>query len=66
MKDIEITVTIKDLRKLKYCSKGARIFFVRHGLAWRDFLKNGIPAKDLEATGDAMAIKLAGVARGRK
>lgn len=60
------TVYMRDLRKLKYCSRGARVFFVKHGLSWRDFLKNGIPAKDLDATGDAMAIKLAGMAHGRK
>lgn len=55
-------VRIKDARKLKYCSRGARDFFIKHGLDWRDFLKNGISASELEKTGDAMAMKLVNVA----
>lgn len=47
------------------CSRGARIFFNRHGLDWQGFLKNGIEAEKLESTGDAMALQVIEVARGR-
>ncbi|GAB6191159.1 hypothetical protein [Desulfocastanea catecholica] len=61
----EVIVTLKDIRSLKYCSKGARAFFARHDLLWSDFLDNGIPAEALLKTGDAMAQKAVEVARGR-
>lgn len=62
----ETIVTLADIRVLKYCSGGARRFFQRHQLSWSDFLENGIPASELEKTGDAMAIKAIEVARGRR
>lgn len=61
----DVIVVLKDIRRLKYCSKGARTFFERHGLSWSDFLSNGIPASELEKTGDAMALHVVEVARGR-
>jgi hypothetical protein len=60
----EVIVTLKDMRELRYCSKVPRKWFERHGLSWSDFLANGIPASKLEATGDAMALKVVEVARG--
>lgn len=62
----DVLVLQKDMRALKYCSRGVRDFFKRHDLDYSDFLKNGIPASTLEATGDAMAKAVAEVARGRK
>lgn len=62
----DVLVFQKDMRSLKYCSRGVRDFFKRHELDYSDFLKNGIPASTLEATGDAMAKAVAEVARGRK
>ena len=50
---------------LKYCNPGTRLFFDRYGLDWRRFVLEGLPAADFEATGDAMAIALAEVARAR-
>lgn len=47
----------------RYCVAGTRAFFLRHGMDWRGFLRNGLPAEAFEATGDAMAIKLAAHAR---
>lgn len=46
------------IRRAKQCSQGARAFFVRHGLDWSDFLRNGIDAEKLRATGDAMALSV--------
>lgn len=57
------TVTINDAKALfgkrGYCHKGMRAFASRHGLDWSDFVKQGISAEQLRATGDAMAIELA-------
>jgi len=46
------------MRELRYCNRGARGFFARHGLDWRAFLAGGIDADRLLATGDAMALKV--------
>ena len=47
------------------CSRGARAFFQRHGLDWEKFRHEGLPAEVIEATGDAMALQVVEVARGR-
>jgi len=59
-------VTMRDVRAARMCSRGARAFFIRYGLDWDDFLKNGINSEKLEATGDAMAKRVVEVARGRE
>lgn len=56
----------RDMRALKYCAWGVRAFFRRHGLDYRAFLRDGIPALELAATGDAMALAVVEVARGRQ
>lgn len=38
-----------------YCVPGMVAFFKRHGLDFKDFVRNGIPASTLLETGDAMA-----------
>ncbi len=43
----------------RYCVAGTRTFFARHGMDWRGFLRHGLAVEAFEATGDAMAIKLA-------
>lgn len=48
---------------LGHCVEGAKLWFGQHGLDWRDFVINGIPATTMEATGDALAIELARTAR---
>jgi hypothetical protein len=62
----DVTVTMEHVRAARMCSRGARVFFERHGLDWQRFLAEGLPAKQIEATGDAMALKVVEVARGRK
>jgi hypothetical protein len=59
-------VTMQDIRAAKMCSRGARAFCVRHGLDWSELIKNGLDDKLIEATGDAMAIRLVEVARERR
>ena len=38
-----------------YCAAGSRTFAARHGLSWAKFVSEGIDAKDLLKTGDALA-----------
>ncbi len=59
----QILVQMSHIRKARMCSRGARSFFIRHGLDWTAFLHEGVPVEQLEATGDAMALKVAKVAR---
>ena len=56
-------IHIKNMHRVGMCSRGTRAFFKRHGLDWTDFLKNGIEAARLEATGDAMALQVTEAAR---
>lgn len=62
----QVLVKMEHVRAARMCSRGARTFFERHGLDWQKFLKDGLPAETLEATGDAMALQVVEVARGRK
>lgn len=39
-----------------YCRKGTRLWVHAHGFDWRDFVRNGIDADALLATGDALAL----------
>lgn len=45
-------ITIEDFRPAGICPR-ARFWFARHGLDWRDFVKNGIDLANLRATNDA-------------
>lgn len=59
-------ITMSDARAAKMCSKGTRAFFSRHGLDYSAFLRDGIKSELLVATGDAMALQVIEVARGRR
>lgn len=56
-------VRIEHCRQLRYCARGMRAFFERHGLDWQRFRAEGLPVEDFERTGDAMAIAAARLAR---
>ena len=60
-----VLVRMAHVRAARQCSRGARAFFARHGLDWQRFLREGLPVEQIEATGDAMALKVCEVARGR-
>lgn len=60
------TVWMSDIRRARMCSRGARDFFVRHGLDWNKFLHEGIPAEELWNTGDPMAQEVVRVAQERE
>lgn len=61
----EVIVRGRDLRSVGYCTTKTKVFFEQHGLDWRKFIREGLPSSELEATGDAMAIKLCEVVRER-
>lgn len=58
-----VLVKMRHVRQAKMCSRGARQFFERHNLDWKQFLDEGVPSDVLESTGDAMALKVVEVAR---
>ena len=62
----DIVVKMEHVRAAKMCSRGARTFFKRHNLDWNTFIREGLPVEQIEATGDAMALQVAEVARGRQ
>lgn len=64
------TVTLTHLRTIPgygpkpgFCAGAARDFCKRYDLDWHAFRHQGLPAEQLEATGDAMAIALVEWAR---
>lgn len=62
-----ITVRMGDVRAAGMCGTGqAQLMAARHGISWKDFLRNGITSDKLEATGDALLLRLVEVARGRQ
>lgn len=62
----QVIVRMEHVRAARMCSRGARAFFARHDLDWQTFIKDGLPAEVIAATGDAMALQVVEVARGRK
>ena len=61
----KVIVTVQDLRAARLCFQGSRPWLARHGLSWQDFLANGVEVEVLEATGDALAMRVAAQARAR-
>ena len=62
----DVILRMEHIRRARMCSRGSRAFFERHGLDWQRFLREGIPASELLATGDAMANQVVEVARGQQ
>ncbi|MDI4092135.1 hypothetical protein SOK13_10235 [Pseudomonas aeruginosa] len=58
-----MTVTIDDVRAVGLCVNGTRLWFARHDLDFRAFLREGCDADTLLATGDAMALRVVERAR---
>lgn len=59
----EARVTMAHIRACRLCASGTRQFFARYGLDWSSFLRDGIQADELEATGDALAAGVVALAR---
>lgn len=58
-----VIVTIDDVRAVGLCVNGTRVWFARHDLDFRAFLRHGCAADTLLATGDAMAQRVVEHAR---
>lgn len=65
MSDERVIVTMRDVRGILGCARGAREFCQRHEINWTSFLERGVDADILEATGDHMALRLVAFARQR-
>ena len=58
-----IVVEIRHIRAADLCARGARAWFEKYGLSWSDLLEGGLPVEVIEATGDALAYRVAAIAR---
>jgi|GEM_PF-586869 len=55
----DLIITTEHLRNVDgYCVAGARAFAKLHGLDFKRFIQEGIPATDLLKTGDALALNM--------
>jgi hypothetical protein len=61
----EVRVRLEHIRAARFCGSGLRVWLKRHGFDQVSFLKDGIPAAELEATGDGFALHVAAIARAR-
>lgn len=59
----EVIVTVKHVRAARLCTSGMRVWLEHHGFDVTDFVRNGLPAETLEATGDEFALRVAAIAR---
>lgn len=50
-------------RRRGFCRDGARRWCRQHGVDWQQFVREGIPAETLEATGDGLALAVVAWAR---
>lgn len=46
-----------------YCTSGVAVWFERHGLDLREFLRHGYPIETIEATNDLLGRQVAQIAR---
>ncbi|MBB5985943.1 hypothetical protein [Sphingobium lignivorans] len=51
-------IRIEDVRRTGFCVRGARDWANQNGIDFNRFLRDGIDAAELEATGDAMASRV--------
>ena len=61
----QTVITIDHVRAVGLCVNGTRMWFARHDLDFRTFLRDGCDAEILLSTGDAMALKVVDYARAR-
>lgn len=66
----DVTVTIQHLYSVPnftgskgFCGRGSRQWFEKYGLDWQAFVRDGLPASVLEATGDPLALRVVEHAR---
>jgi len=54
MSDDDLIITMQDIRACGFCGSGARRWFAEQGLDFHAFMKNGMTATAMLATGDAL------------
>lgn len=59
----QIIATVKHVREEKLCTRGMREWLLHHNFDVTEFVVHGLPAEQLEATGDAFGIRVAARAR---
>ena len=64
--DHTLRITIDHVRAAGLCVNGSRAWFAHHGLDFRSFLREGLTAEALLATGDAMALRVVQYARAQQ
>jgi len=64
--DHKLRITIDHVRAAGLCVNGSRAWFARHDLDFRSFLREGLSAEELLATGDAMALRVVQYARAQQ
>lgn len=62
----EVVIKMEHVRAAYGCGPGVVLFFRRHNLNLRKFLRDGISSTELEKLNDAMVDKVIEVARGRQ
>lgn len=62
----DLVVTMRHVRAVKLCSRGARTWCEANGFDWSAFLDHGLPADALEATGDPLALQAVAAARAER
>lgn len=63
MTEPEPVATMAHARAAGFCARGVRAFATRHGLDMQQFRTRGLPVSALEATGDALALRVVAIAR---
>ena len=63
--DDDLIVTGRDCIDAGFCGVGIRNWMISHGKDFRYHIKHGMPASELVATGDPLALRAVNVARER-
>lgn len=53
-----VIITLRDVSEAGHCVSGARQWFEHYGFDFRSVVKVGVPARDLIATQDALALRV--------
>jgi hypothetical protein len=63
--DEDVVVRIQDVRALKLCMSGARVWVAKHDLDWTTFVTQGYPASVFLAKNDGLILPVVAEARRR-
>lgn len=63
MSESDPLVSLRHMRMAGVCANGGREWFRRYGLSWETFVREGLPASTIEATGDGIALRVTAEAR---